>query len=119
MTTAASLTQWRLGRHSPKASPSCAVSHTKAASTASTGNPCPAGMRSAAMAHPAHSHAAGSVSSNCSSAFARSTCCGVTGRLCSSQRVSPSSDTDGAVIKFMAAAVHTIPHTSMGRLSDG
>ena len=119
MTTAASLTQWRFGRHSPKASPSCAVSHTKAASTASTSSPCPAGMRSAAMAHPAQNHAPGSVSSSCSSAFARSTCCGATGRLCSSQRVPPSSDTEGAVIKFMAAMAHTIPHTSIGRLSGG
>ena len=119
MTTAASLTQWRFGRHSPKASPSCAVSHTKAASTASTSSPCPAGMHSTAMAHPAQNHAPGSVSSNCSSTFTRRTCCGATGRLCSSQRVPPSSDTDGAVIKFMAAMAHTIPHTSIGRLSGG
>ena len=52
------------------------------------------------------------VSASCTLSFARSTCQGVTGSDCASQRFFPSSETEGVAMSFIAAMVHTPVHSS-------
>ena len=54
---------------------------------------------------------------NCTDSFARSTCHGTTGSDCTSQRLFPSSDTDGDAMSFMDATVHITVHMITGMQS--
>ena len=47
------------------------------------------------------------VRSSCTDILARNTCHGTTGRDCTSHRLLPSSETDGATILFIEATVQT------------
>ena len=59
--------------------------------------------RTTASSTPAQSRADGSVTARCSSSLARRVCHGETGKLRIRQRLSPSSETEGAVRQFMPA----------------
>ena len=65
------------------------------------------GSRSAAATATPHSSAGISPTHRCTASLARSTCHGVTGRLCDSQIVLPSSETEGAVIATVDSTMHT------------
>ena len=71
-----------------------------------------------ASRHTRHSSIGGIVISSWSRSLARSTCHGDTGRDWASQSCLPSSETEGAVVSFMALSRHRTKASSTGMAPD-
>ena len=103
-----------MGIFRPSTSPSSASSSPQD-STSSTAVSSSAGEREHTAARQStHSSAGISVSSSCTASLARSTCHGRIGSDCTSHRLFPSSDTEGAAMSFIPAIMHTAAHSSSG-----
>ena len=112
--TAASLVQCRLGSTSPSARPISALSSTNSSASSRVRQKYTGGICTAACMHTRHNAAGTPVSSRCSSSLAHRACQDGMGRLCRSQTVRPSSETEGVVRKLAADTAHTAQHTSTG-----
>ena len=90
-------------------------SHTAARASSAPAGPLP----TAHSRQTAAARAGGSVRAMCRSSLARSACQGLTGRDRISQRVPPSSETEGGVSRFMDASEQTDTHASAGPRAAG
>ena len=110
--TAISLVQWNCGIATPSINPAAAVKTTSNATSRPASRAEVHGARRSTSPQARQSSAGGRVTSRCRSSFARSTCHGVTGRLCSCHSCSPSSETDGTVRRFIPATSTTVKVSS-------
>ena len=101
-----SLVHVRFARATPSVSPRHAENAMYASASAKTSGSAAVTGRINAM-QASGTSAGRAVSASCTLSFARSTCQGLTGSDCASQRDFPSSETDGVAMSFIDAMAHT------------